>query len=384
MSMVTVSVGVAILWALALEIDERGPTFTGERVCRACGGRGEVNSWGRSNLSGTCDPRGSKPPTIGSLASLVRSGQLAHGYMGDVDQTISQEERERWSWRSPCPCDCPTRPDTILLHRLVVDLAAMRSPRLASVFDQWAIDADVRNDQGDTSWQHQWWLAFLAWTLRGIEPDAHALAPLLRDRIAWSTRTSGLRWIENDIPSSPRRAHEGDALTVQEAIDRFAAMTPFDLDEVRTAVERVATMPVDVPSPDELLAHLATDINTIIRDATLDTTHDPNSLAELMSRPTLDEVAAASAVFDASSSELSLRYALQNEYGIERVEVFVNPSWTPYHDLPPYSATVVYSGWLAESAVSDAAYGVLSPAIAVIVRQVDPWEFDSVVSAMTG
>jgi len=36
------TIGQALLWAVALEIDERVATRTGDRVCRGCGGWGTV------------------------------------------------------------------------------------------------------------------------------------------------------------------------------------------------------------------------------------------------------------------------------------------------------------------------------------------------------
>lgn len=141
-----VSEAVATLWALALEIDERVATRTGEMVCRACGGSGEVWDW----------------------AAL----------------------RQRTA-RGPCPCAGPTRPTTVSLARLVRLKVTLGDQ--TTIGEQWAADIDAMEANGWRSlvlpstkalglstvtpaWMCRWWQALRDWSVCGAEPMVDALS----------------------------------------------------------------------------------------------------------------------------------------------------------------------------------------------------------------
>jgi hypothetical protein len=119
--------GVALLWALALEIDECGATLTGERVCRACSGRQSI----------VATANGRYPST-----AVIRYGD---GRLGPWSQLRAVSVQ-------PCSCDGPTRPDTVSLHWLVRHLASQRSPIVTDWPEQWVVDVDAMeaNGWGDT------------------------------------------------------------------------------------------------------------------------------------------------------------------------------------------------------------------------------------------
>ncbi len=166
---------IALLWALALEIDERGATFTGGRVCRACGGSGATIV----GVRGIGQRAWSVAQCLDHRLTLhgVEPAEVLGGYCISRDYAVAT---------TPCPCDGPTRPETVSLHRLVADLAKLSRPAFA-----WPpgmhIAADLSMHAG--GWQARWWDAFLAWSVRGVEPDADALAAdleaLLREREAF-------------------------------------------------------------------------------------------------------------------------------------------------------------------------------------------------------
>lgn len=146
------SKGIALLWALAREIDDVDSTATGEHVCRSCSGRGEV---------------------LIPLTWFELLIPLA------------------WFSFAPCSCDGPTRPDTISLRWLVVHLASQRSPVVADWPEQWAVDCDAMEAAGwqdatlhdgrdVPTWQAVWWREFREWVTTGAEPDAVALAEVLQ------------------------------------------------------------------------------------------------------------------------------------------------------------------------------------------------------------
>lgn len=185
------SAGLVILWALALEIDERMATPTGEHVCRACGGRErEIVAW---------------YPTV---ASYGTRRWIHHRYVEDELFSIQFFDIDEWvdSWTYPgpggdppdfmpgavaeyiaenergdgvalvtvpCLCDGPARPDTVELHRVVADVAALPRPRFAWP-DAWNPIADEAEARGD--WVGRWWQAFRDWTWAGKLPEADALA----------------------------------------------------------------------------------------------------------------------------------------------------------------------------------------------------------------
>jgi hypothetical protein len=235
--------GVALLWALALEIDECGATLTGERVCRACSGRQSI----------VATANGRYPST-----AVIRYGD---GRLGPWSQLRAVSVQ-------PCSCDGPTRPDTVSLHWLVRHLASQRSPIVTDWPEQWAVDVDAMeaNGWGDTwlpsqgeqpkpppsvrvggieiptidtrlhlrdgtpagwsrkhdptpAWMCVWWREFREWVTTGREPDAGELARLLEERTAARRASTllGQRFVDEVMAYDPRTDDIVDALTAEYA-----------------------------------------------------------------------------------------------------------------------------------------------------------------------
>jgi hypothetical protein len=175
---------IGLLHALALEIDERVATRTGERVCRACDGRGrEIVAW---------YPLG----TAEGMPRWIDERYLVGLWSAEVDDWVD-------SWTSPgpgseppdfmpdaiaeydshlglalvhvpCAGHGPARPETVELHRVVEACASMSRPHFEWP-EGWLVNLDGML-VGAPDWIARWWLAFREWTHAGKEPDARALA----------------------------------------------------------------------------------------------------------------------------------------------------------------------------------------------------------------
>lgn len=178
--------GVALLWALAREIDERRFTPIG-RVCRACGGRGVVII--DLDHGAFIDPA--------FMARCRRAGRMiieSGSVLADAMFDSGEQSRQRPHTRivvERCDCDGPTRPDTVELHRIVAGLAELPRPRLEWP-DLWLVELDVMlsgtSDRPD--WMIRWWLAFREWSHAGKVPDEDALADDLEPLIPSADFTS--------------------------------------------------------------------------------------------------------------------------------------------------------------------------------------------------
>ncbi len=168
---------IVLLYAIALELDEREATVAGE-VCRACGDRGEVIvGW---------YPHGTA--RAGWLASVFADVlEAVDDWANECTSPLSvgpppvegmhatyDAHEDRLILTCPCPCDGPKRPHTVQLHRLVADLAACSRPRFQWP-DEWLVRLDMRLD-GNIDWIGRWWVAFCEWTVAGKVPDPRELA----------------------------------------------------------------------------------------------------------------------------------------------------------------------------------------------------------------
>jgi hypothetical protein len=202
--------GAWLLHAIASEIDNRGATLVPDaRVCRACGGRGETivaldqgrfidpawtmdcirRGWGRAILYSDNRPRPARAVVPGSvvfqtamvvlpckcetvpsiIASMtIGAATLRHNGRIDLTEDVSVEAISR------------TRRDTVSLAWLVAYLADQRTPAFEWPA-QWLVDMDLREDNGDRSWQAVWWAQFYAWT-RGVALD--------EERLRWAREVS--------------------------------------------------------------------------------------------------------------------------------------------------------------------------------------------------
>lgn len=210
---------VAMLWALALELDEDEATRTGEQVCRECSGRGErIVALDQGEIM---DPRffnscrrngwqfeeSKRDRTV--VRMRVRHGNPRplgdHARFGPADTSYAENvfvPRTRIVVR---PCICApdpswrvtefeplaefkpqSRPETVSLEWLVRRLAAAGDFRaeLASWPEQWQAQLDAWQATGETHWRAQWWLAFAEWAHAGKQPDLHRLSRLLDVRMA--------------------------------------------------------------------------------------------------------------------------------------------------------------------------------------------------------
>lgn len=213
-AVIEASPGVVLLWALALEIDEHHATETGDRVCRACGDRGErivvldQGTFVDPNFMAECRRHGGRidesPPqrTTVRMHVLPRGQQRPLGDHGRYGPDNSRVEnvlvpRTRLVVR---PCGCvpperqmidaepiwpPTRPDTVSLEWLVRRLAAAWPFAVATTGfpELWQAKIDEWLATDETHWIAQWWVAFWQWACAGVEPDVDQLARLLAMRI---------------------------------------------------------------------------------------------------------------------------------------------------------------------------------------------------------
>ncbi|HVI04127.1 MAG TPA: hypothetical protein VM869_35795 [Enhygromyxa sp.] len=177
-----------LLWALALELDERGATFTGEQVCRECSGRGaRIVALDQSVIGGLrhvpARARGTEFDVTCArnrwTADIVVCPKPVHAHDGARTTRLVM---------MPCPfCAIGrhTRPVTVSLEWLVRKLAAADPFRaeLTGWPDAWQAQLDRWQASGETHWRAQWWLAFAEWAVGGKVPDEHQLARLLAMRI---------------------------------------------------------------------------------------------------------------------------------------------------------------------------------------------------------
>jgi len=136
-----------LAWALAIELDDAGWTDTGERVCRACGGRGTTDQW----------------------ATIAPDDQWWEQGPPDGEMRISDQR--------PCPCDGPTRPDNMSLAHIVREIASLPRPTCVEIPPAFHVAADRAADHGGPA--AVWWREFLGWVTVGRGPDADALAVAL-------------------------------------------------------------------------------------------------------------------------------------------------------------------------------------------------------------
>lgn len=181
---------------LALEIDERGATPTGERVCRACGGRGErivaldQGRFSDPKFISECRRSGwrilESPPELRTTVRMRRYVPNEGRYhVEDVPVPRTRIVVQ--------PCLCPSeavrpwRPETISLAWLVRKLMAAQ-PFVCDMHEwpaKWQRELDEREASGLTNvlvaWQAQWWRAFAEWAQTGgrKQPDVAVLAPVL-------------------------------------------------------------------------------------------------------------------------------------------------------------------------------------------------------------
>lgn len=145
------SLAVALLWAVATELDREAPTHTGEAGCLLCAGL-------LSPFSGWMCTR------------LVDARQASLRF------PVSRPGPREVIQLTHCGCD------QVRLAELVATVAAMRSPILGDDWPpQWRVEFDQREADGDTSPRAVWWRAFADWIVAGKEPDESGLADLLAD-----------------------------------------------------------------------------------------------------------------------------------------------------------------------------------------------------------
>jgi hypothetical protein len=196
LSMVTYSTGVALLWALAMEIDECGETSTGE-----------------------CPPM--EMWSDGPATVIGRGGEVIGTTKGPIHVRIGH------------PSSGPRIVHTTTLASIVAHLASQRSPIVTDWPEQWAVDVDAMeaNGWGDTwlpsqgeppkpwlagkweplarptwsrkhdstpAWMCVWWREFREWVTAGREPDAGELARLLDERTA-ARRASPVQRFVDDV-----------------------------------------------------------------------------------------------------------------------------------------------------------------------------------------
>jgi hypothetical protein len=332
--------GVALLWGLALEMDECGATLTGERVCQQCAGR--IGSDGR--------------PTVWYWPWRVWTSRSWHTSAPPTEL--------------PCGCnwhsDIPTRPDTVSLHWLVRQLASQRSPIVTDWPEQWAVDADAMeaNGWGETwlpsqgeppkpppsvrvggieiptidtrlrlrdgtpagwsrkhdptpSWMCIWWREFREWVTTGREPDAVELARLLDERTASRRATATIHG-------------EFSSLDVLEYNPRT--------DDIRDAWASVLGLVQGLNEPDDAFRS--------------------RLLATARGRSSLEDI----------------RFAALSVFGVDAVAVL--PNWTTeaHGVIPPMTVVVIYEGTATQSAVQTAVRDRTSMGIGVAVWRREHWD----------
>lgn len=225
----------ALLWALAVEIDDRQATRTGYRVCRACGGRGEV----------IVDVR-SAGRRVWSVSQCIDNNLTLHGI--DVQDGAYMISCAYAVATTDCPCDGPTRPDTTSLARMVRLLATLGVAPYGDLPDRWQVhlDAMLVSGLGDVvlpgetrttpAWMCRWWSAFNEWCVAGKAPDADALAADL-DALTPRRDVETQRMAEMVGDTYARRGTVGgiraaiisvDTVRDVEAYDRYAWPLPVD------------------------------------------------------------------------------------------------------------------------------------------------------------
>lgn len=164
------SASILLLWALALEIDERAATRTGAKVCCACGGRGEVivaldhGPFVDPAFIFRCRARN-------WLHRIVESGTTSAAARYGSPEGIADHTR---IVVDPCECWGPTRPATVSLSDVVRDLASLPRPRFEWPHE-WLVAFDKREAETD-DWVARWWVALREWSCAGKLPAAEALA----------------------------------------------------------------------------------------------------------------------------------------------------------------------------------------------------------------
>lgn len=259
-----------LLYALAVELDDRGWTPTGDRVCRDCGGRGVVCTHDLG-FEGA------------ALGMTVRDGD-GFWFTARPDRVLVREVN--------CECEpLRTRPSDVSLARLVENLAGQ--PRLLSVWPEaWNVAQDAREARPEPSVEHVWWSAFKMWTHLGVEPDAEVLAallrPLIREPVRWMV---GTPWPDDRVDSwhltteyMSRRVDRadirriGDAVghrhVMIEAVERLAAATGRTYED---ALDEVADLAVSRPNS---WAYIADQMTSAHHHDSVDMTWlgDPNLL----------------------------------------------------------------------------------------------------------
>jgi len=207
-----------VLWAVAMEIDDRQATRTGEDVCRSCGGRRAIDEWRRGSagfptpcfalrgdpMVGVVDRRRSivaarpspswfRPPGPG-LSRLMLDMVMERAQAPNVEPGHVES---RWVRSSiPCSCEGPTRPVTKSLAREVLTVARARSMGDAptQLHERWLVDLDKMEAGGWSggmmpsgadvpAWAAKWWRAFMVWTNTGDLGLAAEILPDVLDEL---------------------------------------------------------------------------------------------------------------------------------------------------------------------------------------------------------
>lgn len=179
---------IVLLWALAVELDEDAATFTGERLCRDCGGRRQliedldVGSVPSPAFVRRCTWRG-----FAKIREWKAREKRPLVRMHRVDGvTVNRPVQDTRIVLGRCHCTAPTRPETVSLEWLVRRLAAVGDFRavIAGWPAAWQAQLDSWQATGETHWRAQWWFAFAEWAHAGKQPDLHRLSRLLDVRMA--------------------------------------------------------------------------------------------------------------------------------------------------------------------------------------------------------
>jgi len=191
-----------LLWALAVEVDEHQATRTGEQVCRACSGSGEV-------IVAAPDGHGARFWMHERTHSARRSVHADHApYTPDDQRRIVDAIMDYQNHRAPwpqhvrqftihgdsvvtAPCDGDpekTRPVTISLARMVRLMATLGDAPYGPLPPAWEVRLDTMEQagwlgvDGAPAWVCRWWRAFSEWSIAGEEPDVEALVADLAER----------------------------------------------------------------------------------------------------------------------------------------------------------------------------------------------------------
>ena len=189
-----------LLWALAVEVDEHQATRTGEQVCRACSGSGEVIFWQDLQI----DHLGHLGPD-GYMQACTRINALKHEPSTIIDRpkALGWATTDGAHWilgtrdiagqrtviGEPCDCDPEKiRPVTVSLARMVLLMATLGDAPYGPLPPAWEVRLDSMEQagwhgiDGAPAWVCRWWRAFAEWSIAGKEPDVEALAADLAER----------------------------------------------------------------------------------------------------------------------------------------------------------------------------------------------------------